>query len=160
MDREDTWRGELLFCDLSSRALALVRGRASVASEGGGNGRGLPMSRTLGSPISNSKVGRDVESSAVIEVASRLQTEGLARLEHDVESALVALRQAFALERQVCALFIFSPCASDHSTADTPLVSLSLAMTTTASASAARARGCAALWQRPPARRRRARPSP
>ena len=46
----------------------------------------------------NSVVGREVEHTAVIEVASKLQCEGLARLDTDPESALVALRQAFALE--------------------------------------------------------------
>jgi hypothetical protein len=50
--------------------------------------------------ISNSKVGANVQHEAVLEVATRLQTEGLARLDEDPDSALVALRQAFLLERQ------------------------------------------------------------
>ena len=49
---------------------------------------------------SPSKVGHDVEHSAVLEVATRLQTEGLARLDIDIDGSLVALRQAFGLERQ------------------------------------------------------------
>ena len=49
---------------------------------------------------SNSKIGRDVNHDAVLEVATRLQAEGLARVDIDAEGALVALRQAFALERQ------------------------------------------------------------
>lgn len=49
---------------------------------------------------SNTKIGRDVNHNAVLEVATRLQTEGLARLDIDADGALVALRQAFSLERQ------------------------------------------------------------
>ena len=45
-------------------------------------------------------VGRFVTSSAVLEVASKLQTEGLARLSLDAEGAVTALRQAFELERR------------------------------------------------------------
>mmetsp|Transcript_19996 Transcript_19996/g.50867 ORF Transcript_19996/g.50867 Transcript_19996/m.50867 type:complete len:286 (-) Transcript_19996:396-1253(-) len=48
----------------------------------------------------NSVVGREVGASAVLEVAERLQTEALTKLEVDPESALVGLRQAFALQLQ------------------------------------------------------------
>ena len=51
-------------------------------------------------PYSNSKVGRFVESAAVLEVAARLLVEGLKKLDDNYESALVALRQSYALERQ------------------------------------------------------------
>lgn len=55
----------------------------------------------MSSDRTNTHVGRDVEHSAVLEVASRLLAEGLARLEtSSPESVLVALRQAFVLERQ------------------------------------------------------------
>ena len=50
--------------------------------------------------VANSKVGAEVAPAAVIEVAERLQLEGLSRLEVDPEAALVVLRQAFLLERQ------------------------------------------------------------
>ena len=48
----------------------------------------------------NSTVGREIEHKAVLEVAERLQVEGLARLDNDAASALVALRESFALQRQ------------------------------------------------------------
>jgi hypothetical protein len=51
-------------------------------------------------PGSSGRVGPDVEADAVLQVASRLLSEGLARLETGPEAALVALRQAFQLERQ------------------------------------------------------------
>ena len=57
------------------------------------------MSR-ITSPVSNSKIGGGIESAAVLEVASRLLSEGLSRLDEGPEAALVALRQSFALERQ------------------------------------------------------------
>lgn len=43
-------------------------------------------------------VGADVGSSALLEVSSRLLQEGSARISGDVDSALLALRQSFALE--------------------------------------------------------------
>ena len=51
-------------------------------------------------PGSSGRVGPDVEAEAVLQVASRLLSEGLARLETGPEAALVALRQSFQLERQ------------------------------------------------------------
>ena len=58
------------------------------------------MAESASTPYSNSKVGRFVESAAVLEVAARLLVEGLKKLDENYESALVALRQSFALERQ------------------------------------------------------------
>lgn len=51
-------------------------------------------------PGHGSHVGGGVNSAAVLEVAARLLAEGLARLDADAASALGALRQAYALERQ------------------------------------------------------------
>ncbi|KAL1527359.1 hypothetical protein AB1Y20_016029 [Prymnesium parvum] len=45
-------------------------------------------------------VGANVGTSAVLEVSTRLLHEGTARIGYDVDSALVALRQSFALECQ------------------------------------------------------------
>ena len=58
----------------------------------------LPISAVP--PGSSGRVGPNVEAEAVLQVASRLLSEGLARLETGPDAALVALRQSFQLERQ------------------------------------------------------------
>lgn len=46
------------------------------------------------------KVGADINSEALLEVAARLREEGLKKLEADASSALIALRQAFQIQQQ------------------------------------------------------------
>ena len=46
------------------------------------------------------KVGREVGAAAVLEVSSKLLHEGMARIEVDLDSALVGLRHSFELECQ------------------------------------------------------------
>ena len=50
--------------------------------------------------MGNSRVGADVGVTSILEVSSRLLHEGTARIEEDVEGALVALQQSFTLECQ------------------------------------------------------------
>jgi hypothetical protein len=50
--------------------------------------------------VANSTVGAEVERGAVLDVAARLLSEGLGRLDVSADSALIALRQALTLERQ------------------------------------------------------------